>query len=75
MTTASEYRQYARACIDSARDATSDPVRNQFLELAKLWLTAAARVEAQAVSPQQTKPKGDGHAPALLGEAGPYEQG
>ena len=33
MTTATEYRQYARECMDSARDATSAPVRDQFIEL------------------------------------------
>ena len=32
MTTATEYRQYARECVNSARDATSEPVRNQFLD-------------------------------------------
>ena len=44
MHTAAEYRQYAQECIDSARSATSDAVRTQFLELAQLWLTAAAQV-------------------------------
>ena len=67
MTTANEYRQYARECMDSARDATSEPVRNQFLELAKLWLTAAARADAQVASSTPTKSKADGHAPANLG--------
>jgi hypothetical protein len=42
MTTAFEYRQYARECMDSARDATSEAARTQFLDIAKLWLTAAA---------------------------------
>jgi hypothetical protein len=50
--TAAEYRQYAQECIDSARSATSDAVRTQFLEL---WLTAAVQVELR---------KGDG---GLLG--------
>jgi hypothetical protein len=48
MHTASEYRQYAQECMDSARIATSDAVRTQFLELAQLWLAAATRVEQQA---------------------------
>jgi hypothetical protein len=43
--TADEYRQYDQECIDSARSATSDAMQTQFLELAQLWLTAAAQVE------------------------------
>jgi hypothetical protein len=45
MHTAAEYRQYAQECVDSARSATSDAMRTQFLELAQLWLTAAVQVE------------------------------
>jgi len=41
MTTAAEYRQYARECIESAHAAPPGPVREQFVELAKLWTTAA----------------------------------
>ena len=40
---AAEYRQYAQECVASARSATSDAVRTQFLELAKLWLAAGNR--------------------------------
>jgi hypothetical protein len=47
MTTAAEYRSYAQECILSARDAASDPVRKQFLELAKLWMNAANALDAQ----------------------------
>jgi hypothetical protein len=74
MTTATEYRQYARECMDSARDATSAPVRDQFLELAKLWLTAAVRMDTRRTSSKQTNSKGDGHAPANFGVAGLNEQ-
>ena len=74
MTTVTEYRQYARECMDSARAATSAPVRNQFLELAKLWLTTAARMDTRRTSSKQTNNKGDGHAPANSGAAGPNEQ-
>jgi hypothetical protein len=48
MTTAVEYRQYAQECIESAREATSEPVRKQFLELAKLWMTAAERLDTRS---------------------------
>jgi len=62
MTTATEYRKYAQECLESAREAQSDPVRKQFLDLAKLWMTAAERMDAP---PAPSKPisKMDGHAP------------
>ena len=74
MTTATGYRQYARECMDSARGAMSAPVRNQFIELAKLWLTAAARTDTRRTSSKQRNSKGDGHAPANFGVAGVNEQ-
>ncbi len=45
MATANEYRQFAQECIESARVAASDPVRQQFLELARLWLNAASKMD------------------------------
>jgi hypothetical protein len=75
MTTANEYRQYARECVESARAATSEPVRQQFLDIAKLWLTAAARMDTPLGSAKEIIGKVDGHhAPASLGVAGPHEQ-
>jgi hypothetical protein len=47
MATAAEYRQYARECMESARDSHNDAVRQQFLELATLWMTAAHRLDGQ----------------------------
>jgi hypothetical protein len=61
-TTANEYRRYAKECIDCARDAPSDPVRKQFLDLAKLWMIAAERSETQS-APSEPNRKTDGHAP------------
>src|SRR5690349_4898892 len=70
MTTAVEYQQYARECTISAREAATDPVRDHFLELAKLWLTAAARMDAEVASSEETNPKGNGqyrhHAVACI---------
>ena len=63
MTTAAEYRKYAQECIDCARDATTDPIREQFLEIAKLWLTAASPMDIVEKSPGQSKSKTDGPAP------------
>lgn len=48
MHTASEYRQYAQECMDSARIATTEAVRRQFLELAQLWLATAVHAELKA---------------------------
>jgi hypothetical protein len=45
-TTANEYRRYAKECIDCAREAKSDRVRKRFLDLAKLWMTSAERMDA-----------------------------
>jgi hypothetical protein len=61
-TTANEYRRYAKECIDSAREAPSEPVRKQFLDLARLWMTAAERADAR-VAPSQPISKLDGHSP------------
>jgi hypothetical protein len=48
MQTAAQYRQYAQECMDSARIASSEATRTQFLELAKLWLAAAVQVDLRA---------------------------
>ena len=62
MTTAKHYRQYAQECIESAREATSEPIRKQFLDLAKLWMTAADRMDARDV-PSNPSIKLDGSRP------------
>ena len=41
MTTTDEYRQFANDCIVWARIATSADQREQFLELAKKWMSDA----------------------------------
>ena len=45
MSSADEYRQFANDCIVWARIATSDDQREQFLELAKKWLSDAESVD------------------------------
>ena len=42
VTTAAEFRQYAQECTQSAREAATDAIAQQYLELARLWLMAAA---------------------------------
>ena len=66
MTTPIEYRRYAHECMENARVATSDPIRKQFLDLAALWMTAAARMEVPSAPVQPNKM--DGHR--LPGSAG-----
>lgn len=62
MVTAEEYRKYADECVTCAREATVDAVRDEFLELANLWLTAAARMEARP-GPYTSADALDGHKP------------
>jgi hypothetical protein len=45
MSKADEYRQFANDCIVWARIATSDDQREQFLELAKKWLSDAESID------------------------------
>ena len=45
MSKTDEYRQFADDCIAWARLATSDDQREQFLELAKKWLSDAESIE------------------------------
>ena len=57
MSTPAEFRKFAEECIQSARAATSEDVRKHFLDLAKMWKTAAQMiddgVEAPPLSPYQ----------------------
>jgi hypothetical protein len=47
MRTAAEYRQYAIDCIESAREAATELIREQYLDLAVLWLKAATQIAKQ----------------------------
>jgi hypothetical protein len=60
VTTAAEYRQYAQDCIQSARHATADEVRHQFLDLAKLWMEAAGRMEDAEQRTESSLPRVNG---------------
>lgn len=65
MTTAKHYRQFAQECIESAREATSESIRKQFLDLAKLWMTAADQIDARDDVPSRRSiaSKADGSRP------------
>jgi hypothetical protein len=45
VTTANVYRVYAQEAVESARHATNDEFRKQFLDIAKLWLVAASKLD------------------------------
>jgi hypothetical protein len=46
--------------MECAKEAISEPVRKQFLDLAKLWMTAAAQIDSHSMPLQADKM--DGHA-------------
>jgi hypothetical protein len=68
MTRATEYRQFAQECIKSARAATSDVVREQFLDIAKLWMMAASHLDSAGVNLGRL----DGHAPPKVDGMAPH---
>lgn len=47
MSSAKEFREYARECMDWASTARSQQERTIFLEMAQTWVTAAMRREAK----------------------------
>jgi len=47
MSSAKEFREYARECMDWASTARSEQERTIFLEMAQTWVTAAMRWEAK----------------------------
>lgn len=46
MTTASEFREYARECLEWADAAETEDQRESFLDMAKHWTLAAFRLES-----------------------------
>jgi hypothetical protein len=62
MPEAHEYRQYAAECLESARTATTEDVRKHFLELAKMWMTAAQQLDDGMSIPP--RPQTGGNTPA-----------
>ena len=62
MSKADEYRQFASDCIVWARIATSGDQREQFLELAKKWMSDAeklGRAKASEMAGQEIDRLGD----------------
>jgi hypothetical protein len=44
MTTADEYREYAKECLHWADEAETDEQRQSFLDMARDWTLAALRL-------------------------------
>jgi hypothetical protein len=59
---AHEYRQYAAECLESARTAMTEDVRKHFLDLAKMWMTAAQQLDDGMSIPPRLE--GGGETPA-----------
>jgi hypothetical protein len=55
MSKTDEYRQLADGCIAWARLAISDEQREQFLELAKKWLSDAESIDDQDIELRRAK--------------------
>ncbi|MGN6750820.1 MAG: hypothetical protein ACTHJS_19775 [Xanthobacteraceae bacterium] len=54
MKTAAEYRAMAEECIKWAGEAYTDEVRESYLQLARIWLDTASRLNGLATSDAQT---------------------
>jgi hypothetical protein len=48
MKTAAEYRAMAEECIKWAGESYTDEVRESYLQLARIWLDSASRVNGMA---------------------------
>ena len=62
MADANEYRQYADECLESARTAMTEDVRRHFLDLAKMWMTAAQQLDDGMSIPPSPECPGDSPA-------------
>jgi hypothetical protein len=50
MKTAAEYRAMAEECIKWAGEAYTDEVRESYLQLARIWLDTASRMNGMAAT-------------------------
>jgi hypothetical protein len=60
MTTTIEYERFAKECMDSARAARTDAERKAFLDMAKAWTPAAAKVNGGFVPAELAPPDDPG---------------
>jgi len=55
MKTAAEYRAMAEECIKWAGEAYTDEVRESYLQLARIWLDTASRLNGVASADTETQ--------------------
>jgi hypothetical protein len=55
MKTAAEYRAMAEECIKWAGEAYTDEVRESYLQLARIWLNTASRLNGIAPTDTETE--------------------
>jgi hypothetical protein len=55
MKTAAEYRAMAEECIKWAGQAHTDEVRESYLQLARIWLDTASRMNGMATTQPETQ--------------------
>ena len=51
MFSAAEFRQFAEEAIASARAASDEAERKHFLDMARMWATAAANMDGSMLVP------------------------
>ena len=49
MSSANEFREFARECLDWASTARTEQERAAFMQMAETWIDAALRLEPEAV--------------------------
>ena len=64
--TGSEFRLFAEECVACAREATTEERRTHHLAMAKMWSTAAGRLEGDSAS--QIDRRGERKNPAIAWE-------
>jgi hypothetical protein len=55
MKTAAEYRAMAEECIKWAGEAYTEEVRESYLQLARIWLNTASRLNGMAATDTETE--------------------
>ena len=64
MPDSDEFHQYARECLASAADATTEAERKALLQMARTWTQAAMQIEATSAltaKPSPAPDPGQGH--------------
>jgi hypothetical protein len=56
MTTANEFREYAKECLEWADQAETDDQRQSFLDMARDWTLAALRLEGVMIQGRAEQP-------------------